>query len=139
MNQIRSIIERVTMAVEYVFIFTVLAGVLVMYAAIHATLDERIQESAILRTLGANRRFLLKGMITEFAGLGMLSGLVAACAATLLGYALAKHVFHLEYTFNGWIWLAGIAIGTLGVCIAGLLGTAHIIWRPPLQSLRATM
>jgi len=139
MRQVRSIIERVTLAVEYVFIFTLLAGVLVMYAAIHATLDERIQESVILRTLGANRRLLLKGIITEFAGIGALSGLVAACAATLLGYVLAQYVFHLEYTFNGWIWLIGITIGALGVSIAGLLGTAHIIRRPPLQTLRESM
>jgi len=139
MRQVRSIIERVTLAVEYVFIFTLLAGVLVMYAAIHATLDERIQETAILRTLGANRGLLIKGMITEFAGLGALSGLVAAGAATLLGYVLAKYIFHLEYALNGWIWLLGIVIGAVGVCIAGLAGTAHILRRPPLQTLREAM
>lgn len=135
MRQVRSMIERVTLAVEYVFMFTLLAGVLVMYAAIHATLDERIQESAILRTLGADRGLLLKGMFVEFTGLGALSGLVAAGAATLLGYVLAKYVFHLDYAFNGWVWLIGITGGAVGVCIAGLLGTQHILRRPPLQVL----
>ena len=139
MRQVRSIIERVTLAVEYVFIFTLLAGVLVMYAAIHATLDERIQETAILRTLGAERGLLLNGMITEFAALGALSGLVAAGVATLMGYIFAEYIFHLKYTFNGWLWLLGIAVGALGVCIAGVAGTAHVIRRPPLQSLRESM
>ncbi len=136
MRQVRTIIERVTLAVEYVFVFTLLAGVLVMYAAIHSTLDERIQESAILRTLGADRSLLLKGTITEFAGLGLLSGLVAAFAATVSGYILAHFVFHLDYAFDGRLWLIGIILGTVGVCAAGLLGTMQVLRRPPLQSLR---
>ena len=136
MRQVRSMIERVTLAVEYVFLFTLLAGVLVMYAAIHATLDERIHESAVLRTLGADRGLLLRGIIAEFIALGSLSGLVAAGAATLLGYALARFVFHLDYAFNGWVWLIGITTGAVGVCIAGVLGTVHILRRPPLLSLR---
>ena len=139
MREVRSIIERVTLAVEYVFVFSLLAGVLVMYAAINATLDERIHESAILRTLGASRSLLLKGMITEFAGIGLLSGLVAAGAASLLGYVLAEYVFHLEVAFNGWLWLIGIVTGALGVSITGLIGTAHILRQPPLQTLRESI
>ncbi len=136
MAQIRQIMERVTLAVEYVFMFTLLAGLLVLYAAIQSTLDERIHESAILRTLGARRGQLLTGLFAEFATLGLLAGLVAACAATLLGYVLATQLFHLPYTFNPWLWIIGVAGGTLGVGLAGLLGTLFILRQPPLQTLR---
>ena len=136
MAQIRQIMERVTLAVEYVFMFTLLAGLLVLYAAIQSTLDERIHESAILRTLGARRGQLLTGLFAEFATLGLLAGLVAACAATLLGYVLATQLFHLPYTFNPWLWIIGVTGGTLGVGLAGLLGTQFILRQPPLQTLR---
>ncbi len=136
MAQVRLIMERVGLAVEYVFLFTVMAGLLVLYAAIQATLDERIRESAILRTLGARRGQLLTGLFSEFAVLGLLAGLVASTAATLLGYLLATHVFHLPFSLNFWIWLTGIVGGTLGVGLAGLLGTRFILQRPPLEVLR---
>ena len=136
MAQVRIIIERVTLAVEYVFLFTLIAGLLVMYAAIYATLDERIRESVILRTLGAGRRRLLNGVIAEFVTLGALAGMVAAIAASLLGYVLAEHLFQLEYQFNGWVWLIGIIGGGIGVGVAGVLGTRKVINYPPLQALR---
>lgn len=136
MGQIRQIMERVTLAVEYVFMFTLLAGLLVLYAAIQATLDERIHESAVLRTLGARRGQLLTGLFAEFATLGLLAGLVAACAATLLGYVLATQLFHLPYTFNPWLWVIGVTGGALGVGLAGLVGTEFILRQPPLQTLR---
>ena len=136
MSQVRSIIERVTLAVEYVFLFTLLAGLLVMYAAIYSTLDERIRESVILRTLGAGRRRLLNGVIAEFVSLGTLAGMVAAIAASLLGYLLAEHLFQLEYQFNGWVWLIGTVGGGVGIGLAGVLGTRKVLNYPPLQALR---
>lgn len=136
MAQVRIIMERVSLAVEYVFSFTLLAGLLVLYAAIQSTLDERIRESAILRTLGAQRGQLLTGLFAEFATLGLLAGLVAAFAATLLGYVLATRLFHLAFDFNPWVWIAGLTGGALGVGLAGLLGTRFILRQPPLQTLR---
>lgn len=136
MAQVRLIMERVSLAVEYVFLFTLLAGLLVLYAAIQSTLDERIRESAILRTLGARRGQLLTGLFAEFATLGLLAGLVAAFAATLLGYVLATRLFHLAFEFNPWVWVAGLTGGALGVGLAGLLGTRFILRQPPLQTLR---
>lgn len=137
MAQVRNIIERVTLAVEYVFLFTLLSGLLVMYAAIYATLDERIRESVILRTLGAGRRRLLNGVIAEFVTLGALAGMVAAFAASLLGYLLAERLFQLDYHFNGWVWLVGITGGAIGVGLAGVLATRKVVDYPPLQALRA--
>ena len=136
MSQVRRIIERVSLAVEYVFLFTLISGLLVMYAAIYATLDERTRESVILRTLGAGRRRLLNGVIAEFVTLGALAGMVAAIAASLLGYLLAEHLFQLEYQFNGWLWLWGVVGGGIGVGVAGVLGTRKVLTAPPLQVLR---
>jgi len=138
MNKVRDIIARVTQAVEYVFAFTLLAGVIVLYAAIQATHDERQRESAVLRTLGASRRQLLAGVLSEFAALGALSGLVAGIAATGLGWVLAQYVLDIPYSLNLWLWLIGVGGGALGVAAAGYLGTRSILNQAPLQILRGT-
>jgi putative ABC transport system permease protein len=136
MGQVRLIIERVSLAVEYVFLFTLAAGLAVMFAAIQSTLDERLRENAIFRALGAQRRRLLHSLMTEFATLGGLAGLLAAATASALGYAVARYVLELEYVGNPWLWLIGIVLGALGVGVAGVLGTRRVTRSPPLRVLR---
>jgi len=139
MDEVRGMIARVTQAVQYVFLFTLVAGVLVMLAAIHATLDERIRESVLLRTLGADRAQVRRGILVEFAGLGCLAGLVAAATATVIAYVLADTVFHLEFTFDPRVWLAGVVLGTVGVGLAGWLGARFVLRQPPLVVLRGNL
>lgn len=136
MQQVQNIMDQVARAVEFVFLFTLLAGLMVLYAAISATQDERVYEAAILRTLGANRRQLLAARAAEFAVLGGMAGLFAAAGATALGYVLATLVLNLPYAFNPGIWLAGLASGAIGVTLAGLWGTRFTLRQPPLQTLR---
>lgn len=136
LDQVRRIIERVTQAVEYVFLFTLLAGLVVMYAAIYATLDERLQEAAIMRTLGARRGQLLGTIVIEYSGLGLLSGLVAALSAGAIGMVVAQRFFDLAYLPGPGLWLAGMVAGALCVGVAGTLGLRHVINQPPLQTLR---
>lgn len=136
MDQVRRIMDRVALAVQYVFLFTLLAGLLVMYAAIHATLDERIRETAVLRTLGAGRQQLLRGLVTEFVGLGLLSGLLGAVAASLIARVLAQNVFNLAYTWDPGLWAIGALAGALGVGFAGVASTRFVLDVPPVQSLR---
>jgi len=136
MNQVRGIMSRITLTVEYVFIFTLLAGLTVMYAAIQSTLDQRIRENAILRAIGASRSRLLHGLAAEFAVMGLLAGLLAAFCASAAGFVLAEQVFELEYQFNLSLWLIGIVGGMLGVGIAGVLGTRHVLARPPLSIIK---
>ncbi len=138
MDQVRRVIEHASLAIEFVFVFTLLAGLMVLYAAIHSTLDERRKESAILRTLGAVRHQILRGIILEFVVLGALAGLLAAVAASLLGYLLTTQLFELRYSFNPWIWLAGIISGSIGVGIAGVIGVSPTLNSPPIQVLRHT-
>lgn len=136
MAQVRQVIERVVLALEYVFLFTVLAGLMVLYAAIQATLDERLLEGAVLRTLGAGRRQVLAGVAIEFAGTGAVAGLVAATAAAAIGTVLAERLFRVPYHISAELWLLGILGGAAVVGVAGLLGTRFILRRPPWQTLR---
>jgi putative ABC transport system permease protein len=135
-SQVQKMIEQVTQAVEFVFLFTLLAGLAVLYAAIVSTQDERIQEAAIFRTLGAKRGQLARAWAAEFAILGGLAGLFAAAGATALGYVVGEYALNLTYTFNPWIWLTGLAGGVVGVTVAGLMGTRSALSTPPLLTLR---
>ncbi len=136
MVQVRQIMQRATLAVEYVFLFTLLAGLMVLYAAISASQEERYYETAILRTLGATRRQVLQGLLAEFLTLGGLAGLLAAFMASGLGYLLATHIFDLPYQWNYLVWLIGIFGGALGIGVAGILGTFSVLKKPPLEKLR---
>ncbi len=136
MTKVRAIMDRVNLSVQYVFLFTLLAGLTVLYSAIQSTQDERLYESALLRTLGASRAHILKGLAAEFVAIGLLAGVLAALAANLAGLVLARQVFQLDYTFDPWLWIAGPVAGALGVGLFGILGARFVLNRPPLQSLR---
>ncbi len=136
MDQVRSIMDRATLAVEYVFLFTLLAGVTVLFAAIQSTRDVRRHETALLRTLGASRRQVLAGLLSEFLVMGLLAGLLAAAGATLVGYVLARQIFDLPFVLNPWLWIAGVGGGALGVGLAGWLGARGVLRHPPLLTLR---
>lgn len=134
--QVRSVIDKAALAVQSVFLFTLLAGLVVLLAAVQASRDERRYESAMLRTLGANRRTVLKGILAEFATLGVLSGLLAAAGASIAGYFVARRVLEVPYAPEPWVWLIGIVGGGLLVSIAGWLATRSVVNQPPLVTLR---
>jgi putative ABC transport system permease protein len=134
--QVRDVIDRASLAVQYVFLFTLAAGVTVLLAAIQSTRDERRYESAMLRTLGARRRVVLAGVAAEFTALGMLSGVLAAIGATLAGWVLAREVFDLSYTIDPWVWVIGLAAGAVIVGGAGTLAARGVINHPPISTLR---
>jgi putative ABC transport system permease protein len=136
MTRVRSIMDRVSLAVEFIFLFTLMAGIAVLLAAIQSTQDERRYESAILRTLGAQRGTLMRGLVAEFVTLGALAGLLAGVAATSLAWLFAEQVFKFEYSFNPWIPLVGIVAGILIVGLSGVLGTRKVLQQPPLLTLR---
>jgi len=136
LQQVQTIIEQVARAVEFVFLFTLLGGMLVLEAAIAATQDERRLDAAILRTLGASRRQLSAAQVAEFVTLGSLAGFVAAAGATAIGYVLADRVFLIPFGWNPWVWLLGVAGGAIGVAAAGWLGTRATLSQSPLAVLR---
>jgi putative ABC transport system permease protein len=136
LRQIQGIIDRVARAVEFVFLFTLAGGLLVLQAAIASTQDERKFDAAIVRTLGASQRQLQSAQATEFVLLGSLAGLLGAAGATAIGWALAEHVFNIRFSGNALVWLYGIAGGAAAVTLAGWIGTRATVNEPPLTVLR---
>jgi len=135
--QVRSVLDKAVLAVQSVFLFTLFAGLTVLLAAVQSSRDERRYESAMLRTLGASRATVLKGVIAEFATLGVLCGLLASAGASVAAYFVTTRVLDLSYTFDPWVWLIGIMSGALVVAASGWIATRSVVTQPPLITLRA--
>jgi len=135
--QVRDAMDRASVAVQAVFLFTLAAGTAVLLAAVQATRDERRYESALLRTLGARRSVVLKGVAAEFLALGLLAGVLAASGATLAGWILATRVFDLRYSVDVQVWVWGIGAGVLLVGGTGTLAAYRVVRNSPLAILRA--
>ena len=136
LSRVQAMIDQVSKAVEFLFLFTLLAGLVVLYAAIASTRDERVFEGAIIRTLGGSRRQLQVVQLAEFTAIGALSGLVAAFGASALAWALGRFVLGVPFTFDPWVWVAGLVGGGLLVGAAGWIGTISTINASPLATLR---
>jgi putative ABC transport system permease protein len=136
MNQVRTITDQVANAVSFVFMFALAAGLVVLYAAIASTQDERVFDAAIMRTLGANRRQMIVVQLAEFLAIGALAGLIAAAGAMALAWVLSDKVLNVPYVINWWIPLIGIGGGAVGIALAGLLGTRKAVDSPPLATIR---
>lgn len=136
LRQVRGIMEQVAKAVEFVSGFTLLAGVIVLLAALQTTHDERRYETALLNTLGAERGHVFTGLLAEFALLGLIAGIIAALTATAAEILLAEYVFHLDIRVNPRVWLITPLLCTLIVVIGGLAGTRKALSAPPMLALR---
>ncbi|MGB5614150.1 MAG: FtsX-like permease family protein [Sedimenticolaceae bacterium] len=137
LSQVREIMERGALAVEMVFLFTLVAAALVTFAAAQVSRDERAREVAVMRTLGASRRRLLAAVLTEFGLLGFIGGLLAALLASISGYLIAVELFDLPGRFSASIWWLGIGAGTLVVALVGWLATRRLLAVPPMQVLNS--
>lgn len=135
--QVQRIMDQVVKAVEFVFGFALLAGLVVLFAGIHATHDERIYDAAVLRTIGATASQLRATQAAEFLVIGALAGILAALGATAAGYFIAERVLNVPFHGNAWIWLVGLVSGTLGVLLVGLAGTYRVARTAPVEIFRA--
>lgn len=135
LSQLRSILAQVSLAVEYVLMFVLAAGLAVLFAGLQATLDERIRQGALLRALGAERKLLLRARRTEFGVLGAASGVLAALGCELVSALLYHFVFDLRWHPHPWLLLLPL-IGALLVGAAGVLGTRRALNASPLDVLR---
>ncbi len=136
LDQVRRAMTQAALAVQYVFMFTLAAGLTVLFAAIQSTRDERMFESAVLRTLGARRRVVLQGVAAEFTALGLLAGTLAAVGAGTIGYVLATQVFELDYAPGLWVLIAGIVAGIAIVGVSGTLAVRSVVNESPVATLR---
>ena len=136
MNQVRGIMDRIVRAMEFIFLFTLAAGLTVLLAAIEGTRDERVRETGLLRALGARASVVTRGLVAEYAVLGLLAGTVAAVAAQLIAWALAEQVFKIPYGLRPVLWLAGAGSGALLVTLLGWLSLRGTLSTPPDRVLR---
>jgi putative ABC transport system permease protein len=136
MSQVQTMMDQVARAVQFIFLFTLLAGLTVLYAAIASTQDERLYQATVMRTLGASRAQLRHAIIAEFAVLGLLAGLLAAAGASALSYVISTRILHLPYTFSSTVWIVGALAGTAGVALAGYAGTRGVLRIAPLKAMR---
>ncbi|MGK9063981.1 ABC transporter permease [Stutzerimonas chloritidismutans] len=133
--QLRSILGQVSIAVEYVLMFVLAAGLAVLFAGLQATLDERIRQGALLRALGAERRLLIRARRTEFGVLGAASGALAALGCELVSALLYRFVFDLQWQPHPWLLVLPL-IGAVLVGAAGVIGTRRALNASPLNVLR---
>lgn len=136
LNQVRSTADQVSKVVEAVFYVALLAGGLVLLAAVGASQDERMREGAVMRVLGGSRRQLRLAQAGEFAALGLISGLVAAIASTVLAGVVAVQVLELPWQPDPLLALTGAAAGVVLALLAGLWATRRILDAPPSVTLR---
>lgn len=137
LRQLQHIMDQVAQAVQFVFLFTLLAGVIVLYATLATAADERRYELAVMRALGARRDQLRRALLAEFAAVGGLSGLIASLGATIVGQLLATKVFNFEVEISYWLPPAAVVAGALLVTGAGWFAAARLMRAPPLEALRA--
>ncbi|WP_444757816.1 ABC transporter permease [Pseudomonas sp. A014] len=137
LGQLRSILAQVTLAVEYVLLFVLAAGLAVLFAGLQATLDERIRQGALLRALGAGRALLVKARRIEFGLLGAASGLLAALGCELITWALYRYAFDLHWAPHPWLLVLPV-LGAVLVGGAGVFGTRRALNATPLSVLRET-
>lgn len=123
LRQVRRLMDRVNWSLQFIFVFALLAGALVLVAAVQTTRAERRREIAVLRALGAQQKQLRLGLLAEFAALGLLSGLLGAAAAGLIGHGLAEFLFDIPYRWSIELWIAGLAGGGAGIAALGYLAS----------------
>jgi len=135
LEQLRSILAQVTLAVEYVLLFVLAAGMAVLFSGLQATLDERIRQGALLRALGAERPLLVKARRIEFGLLGAVSGLLAALGSELVSLVLYRYALDLPWHPHPWLLLLPL-VGALLIGAAGVFGTRRALNASPLTVLR---
>jgi putative ABC transport system permease protein len=135
-GQIQRVLDQVIRAVEFLFGFTLAAGLVVLFAAVTATREERTREFAIMRAVGAKSSLLRQVQRTELAGVGLLAGFLASIVASAVGWALAHYVFEFEWTVSLWVPLMGALAGAVLALAAGWWGLRDVLRRPVVETLR---
>ena len=137
LRQVQAMVDQVVRAVQFLFLFALAAGVVVLYAALASSRDERIREAGLMRALGASRKQLMSSQVLELALSGLLAGTLAALGAILIGWVLASQVFQFAYSPGWWLVPAGAVIGGLFSAAAGWWSLRGVVRTPPMTILRS--
>lgn len=134
--QVQRVLGQVIRAVEFLFGFSLAAGVVVLLATVGATRAERERDYAVLRALGAQSGLLRRVQRTELLGVGALAGALASAVAVAVGWALARFVFDFDWSVSGWVPLAGTGVGAGLALLAGWWTLRGVLRTPVVQTLR---
>ena len=136
LTQVQRVLDQVIRAVEFLFAFTLAAGLVVLFASVTATRAERAREFAIMRAVGARASLLRQVQSAELVGVGLLAGLLAAGVAAVVGWALARYVFDFVWTASPLVLLGGAVAGAVLAWAAGWWGLRGVLRQPVVQTLR---
>lgn len=136
LRQAQAVVDRVIAAVQVVFVFALGSGLLVLYAALLATEDERRREAALMRVCGASRALVMRIQRVEFLAIGLLAGLLAGAGAAAIGELLARYVFELDLPANPWLFVAGPLAGMALLALNGWLSARGVLRASPAETLR---
>ncbi|WHZ12509.1 MAG: ABC transporter, fused permease protein [Burkholderiaceae bacterium] len=134
--ELQRVLDQVIRAVEFLFVFALAAGLVVLLAALGATREERARDFAIMRAVGARAGLLRQVQRAELAGVGLLAGVLASLAAVAIGWALARYVFGFEWSPSPWVPIAGALAGAVLALAAGWWGLREVLRRPVVETLR---
>jgi putative ABC transport system permease protein len=138
-DQLRSVIAQVSVAIEFILVLVVLAGTLVLIAQVQASMEERERELAILRTLGASGRLLKNSVLMEFVVLGAIAGLMAGMAMELAVYLLQTRIFEMEPSWHFPYWGLAVAAGGVFVGVSGLAACWRLLNLSSVTLIRRTL
>ncbi|MFC5521102.1 ABC transporter permease [Polaromonas jejuensis] len=136
LSQVQRVLDQVIRAVEFLFGFTLAAGLVVLFAAITATREERAREFAIMRAVGARASLLRQVQRAELAGVGLLAGFLASLVALAVGWALARYVFDFSWTGSWTVPVFGSLAGAVLALAAGWWGLRAVLNTPVVETLR---
>lgn len=134
--QVQRVMDQVIRAVEFLFGFTLVAGLVVLFASVTGTREERAREYAIMRAVGAKASLLRQVQNAELAGVGLMAGFLASSVALAVGWALARWVFDFEWTVLWWVPFAGALAGAVLAWLAGWWALREVLLRPVMNTLR---
>ena len=134
--QVQQVMDQVIRAVEFLFGFTLVAGLVVLFASVTGTREERAREYAIMRAVGARSGLLQQVQSAELAGVGLMAGFLASCVALAVGWALARWVFDFDWNVLWWVPLVGALAGALLAWLAGWWALREVVSRPVMITLR---
>jgi putative ABC transport system permease protein len=134
--QVQGVLDQVVHAVELLFGFALVAGLVVLMATVSATREARAREFAVMRAVGASATLLSRVQRAELLGVGALAGFLASSAALLVGWLLASQVFEFRWNPPGWVPLAGAGSGGLLALAAGIRSLREVLARPVMETLR---
>jgi len=136
LKQIQTIIGQLSQAIQLVLFCILSAGALVLLASVRSTLEERLEEGALLRVLGAKSALVRQALFVEFGSLGFFSGLIAAIGAETCLYGLQVFVFNADASFHPLLWLFGPLIGVCVISTIGVFASRAVLKVPPMLLLR---